>query len=85
MAVGMCNATELHVCNVDDVRQNIRQRTGNQWWADRLVPTLPEDIETLPRARMLWGSLQQRMGTQSTPAQVIAIKHALLRSQISQP
>lgn len=58
------------VGNADDVRQNIRQRTGNQWWADRLVPTLPEDVETLPRARMLWGTLQQRFGNSDAPSQV---------------
>ena len=54
--------------HADDVRRAIKQRTGNQWWADRLVPVLPEDIETLPRAQMLWGSLQQRWQNPATDA-----------------
>ncbi|KAL3145629.1 hypothetical protein ABBQ32_003173 [Trebouxia sp. C0010 RCD-2024] len=53
----------------DDVRRNILQRTGSQWWADRLVPVLPGDTETVPRARMLQQSLQQQWGTNQSLSQ----------------
>ena len=53
----------------DDVRRNILQRTGNQWWADRLVPVLPGDFETVPRARMLQQSLLQQWDTNDPEAQ----------------
>jgi hypothetical protein len=56
--------------NADDVRRNIVQRTGNQWWAERLVPILPGDKETLPRARMLQNTLRQQFDTSAPQSQV---------------
>ncbi|DBB07164.1 TPA: hypothetical protein ACH3X1_011734 [Trebouxia sp. C0004] len=55
----------------DDVRRNIVQRTGNQWWAERLVPILPGDREMLPRARMLQNTLRQQLDTSPPQSQRI--------------
>lgn len=60
----------------DDVRRNILQRTGSQWWADRLVPVLPGDTETVPRARLLQQSLLQQWGANQTLAQVAVTRKA---------
>lgn len=55
----------------DRVRKDIVRRTGNQWWAERLVPILPGDRETLPRARMLQNTLRQQLDTSAPQPQRI--------------
>ncbi len=52
------------------MRKDIVRRTGNQWWAERLVPILPGDRETLPRARMLQNTLRQQLDTSAPQPQV---------------
>ena len=68
----------LHLVS-DDVRQNIAQRTGNQWWAERLVPMMPGDRETLPRARMLQNTLQRQWNGFAPQSQVTASALLLCR------
>ena len=60
----------LLLLNADNVRKDIVRRTGNQWWAERLVPILPGDRETLPRARMLQNTLRQQLDTSAPQPQV---------------
>ncbi|KAL0045149.1 hypothetical protein WJX82_010101 [Trebouxia sp. C0006] len=55
----------------DNVRKDIVRRTGNLWWAERLVPILPGDRETLPRARMLQNTLRQQLDTSAPQPQMI--------------
>ena len=54
----------------DDVRRSIAERTGNQWWAERLVPLLPGDREMLPRARTLQNSILRQWDSSAPVSQV---------------